>query len=375
MLWYNFVGSEQVRAQIDSFVMLGDSPVTRAKSETLKSLGVAVDFYTPYGARFLTRNLLKTAQKFGLYDETYAAWFKKIETLKPDLVLFNLAKVEDYVELDYAAALCRKNDVPYWLVLQGAPDFYFDGDEKSDASFRAVVEGARRNVFQSVKNRICVETAVGKKLDNAFVTRNGLTQEFIDKAKETAEKFPVQTSGAARILSLGRMQPTVKGQHLLLSVLSTSEWKARDWTLDFVGGGQQFLVERFIKFFGIDGKRIKFTDKVSDIFPCIGASDLLVVPSIFEGTPLTAVEGMACGRPVVGTPAGAMPEIIKNGETGWIAKTATVEDYSEAMENAWAARASWREIGANARDLIALEYNQTNYIPKLLEALLEDLKH
>lgn len=374
MLWYNFVADDGVRAAIDSRAVLGDSPITREKGKILNSLGVETEFYTPYGSRFVTRNLLKTAQKLGFFDETYAFWYKKIEAVKPDLVLFNLGGVQHYVILDFAAKLCRKHDIPYWLILQGAPDFYFDGDEKSDEIFRRVVEGARRNIFQSEKNRVCIEAAVGKKLENAFVTRNGLTQNFIDKAGETAEKFPVRTEGKARILSLGRMQPEVKGQHILLEALSSANWKNRDWKLSFVGGGQKFLVERFIEYFKIDRERIEFTEKVSDIFPVVGASDLAVVPSVFEGTPLTAIEAMACARPVVGTPAGAMPEVIINGQTGWLAKTATASDYAEALENAWAARAAWREVGKNARDLIASEFNRTNYIPELLEVLLDDIK-
>lgn len=374
MLWYNFISSERVREKINSHIVLAGSPITREKGKMLNALGISADFYTPYGARFVTRNFLKTAQKLGFFDETYASWFKKIETLKPDLVFFNLAKVEDYVTLDYATKLCRKNNIPYWLVLQGAPDFYFDGDEKSDAIFRQVIEGAKRNIFQSEKNRITIEKAVGKRLTNFFVTRNGLTQNFIDKARATAEKYPVRTEGKVRILSLGRIQPTVKGQHILLETLASAVWRERDWEINFVGGGEKFLLERFLNYYEIPTERAKITDKVTDVFPVICCSDLMLVPSIFEGTPLTAIEGMACARAVVGTPAGAMPEIIVDGETGWLAKASTVAAFSEALERAWAARKSWAEVGKRAQEKIAVEYNQTNYIPALLEILLEDLK-
>lgn len=375
MLWYNFVTNGSVREKINSHVVLAESPVTREKGKTLNTLGIEVDFYTPYGARFFTRNVLKTAQKFGFVDETYAYWFKNIEKIQPDLVIFNLGGVEHYTQLHFPAQICKKLTIPYWLVLQGAPDFYFDGDEKSDAIFRTVIEGAQRNIFQSKKNQVCIEKAVGKRLTNFFVTRNGLTQDFINKAGETAEEFPVQTEGKLRILSLGRMQPVVKGQHILLEALSSTHWENRDWTLNFVGGGQKFLVERFIKYFDIDRERIEFTDKVSDIFPVIGASDLAVVPSIFEGTPLTAIEAMACARAVVGTSAGAMSEVIIDGETGWLAEAGSVESFSEALERAWKARNLWTRIGGQAQRKIADEYNQTNYIPKLLEILLRDVKH
>ncbi len=110
------------------------------------------------------------------------------------------------------------------------------------------------------------------------------------------------------------------------------------------------------------------------MFPVIGSSDLMFVPSVLEGTPLTAIEGMVCARAVVGTPAGAMPEIIIDGETGWLATAVTVGAFSEALERAWAARKSWAEIGQRARQKIVVEYNQTNYIPALLKILLKDLK-
>ena len=374
MLWYNFITNESVREKIDSHVVLAESSVTREKGKTFNALGMSVDFYTPYSTRFVTRNILKTAQKLGFLEETYASWYKKIESIKPDLAFFNLAKVEDYVLLSFATDLCQKHNIPYWLVLQGAPDFYFDGDEKSDALFRRVVEGAQRNIFQSEKNRICIEKAVGKRLTNFFVTRNGLTQDFIDKAQATAEKYPVYTEGKVRILSLGRVQPTVKGQHILLETLSSPIWKERDWEINFVGGGEKFLLERFIKYYEIAPEKVKITDKVSDVFPIIGNSDLMLVPSVFEGTPLTAIEGMACARAVVGTPAGAMPEVIIDGETGWMASAVTVEAFSEALERAWTVRECWTEVGKRARQKIVVEYNQTNYIPALLEILLKDLK-
>jgi len=45
---------------------------------------------------------------------------------------------------------------------------------------------------------------------------------------------------------------------------------------------------------------------------------LLILPSYTEGLPNIMVEGMACGTPVLATPVGAIPDIIKDGETGFI---------------------------------------------------------
>jgi len=52
-------------------------------------------------------------------------------------------------------------------------------------------------------------------------------------------------------------------------------------------------------------------------------TDFLVCTSFHEGTPNQALEAAACGIPIIGTPAGNLPELIREGETGWfIAPTA-----------------------------------------------------
>ena len=79
------------------------------------------------------------------------------------------------------------------------------------------------------------------------------------------------------------------------------------------------------------------------------------MPSRIEGLPLTLVEAMLCGRPVVATRvAGA--ELIEDGITGFLAEAPTVGSVGEALERFWARREEAREIGAMAarkiRDLV-----------------------
>jgi glycosyltransferase involved in cell wall biosynthesis len=48
------------------------------------------------------------------------------------------------------------------------------------------------------------------------------------------------------------------------------------------------------------------------------AADMLVLPSEREGFPTVVGEAMACGTPVLATRVGGVPELVKDGETGWL---------------------------------------------------------
>ncbi|RXA19707.1 glycosyltransferase family 4 protein [Methanosarcina sp. MSH10X1] len=65
---------------------------------------------------------------------------------------------------------------------------------------------------------------------------------------------------------------------------------------------------------------IKFTGPVNheDIPLWISASDILVLPSLSEGRPNVVLEALACEVPVVATNVGGIPELMVNGETGYL---------------------------------------------------------
>ncbi len=55
-----------------------------------------------------------------------------------------------------------------------------------------------------------------------------------------------------------------------------------------------------------------------ELLAAIRDSDIVAVPSRFEGFGLAALEGMALGKPVVATDAGGLPEVVEDGVTGWV---------------------------------------------------------
>jgi glycosyltransferase involved in cell wall biosynthesis len=72
---------------------------------------------------------------------------------------------------------------------------------------------------------------------------------------------------------------------------------------------------------------------VSDeLLPTVySAADLFVVPSLADNCPLTVLESMACGTPVVSFPVGGIPELIEDGG-GWICKEVSPDSLARTLE-------------------------------------------
>ena len=65
--------------------------------------------------------------------------------------------------------------------------------------------------------------------------------------------------------------------------------------------------------------RVVFLGKQDDVAQVVSIADLLLLPSEKESFGLVALEAMACGVPTVGSTAGGIPELVKHGETGYLA--------------------------------------------------------
>ena len=60
-------------------------------------------------------------------------------------------------------------------------------------------------------------------------------------------------------------------------------------------------------------------------------ADILMLPSIMEGTPMVVLEALACGTPAIATRVGGLPDLIENGENGFLLDDASPQDIAEAV--------------------------------------------
>ncbi|WP_312518542.1 glycosyltransferase family 4 protein [Anaerospora sp.] len=114
------------------------------------------------------------------------------------------------------------------------------------------------------------------------------------------------------ILMVGALTPN-KGQVIALSILETL---GSNYKLILVGEGpDRENIERTIIGKGL-AKRVKLVGQLSDVSEYYWLADLLLCFSNNEGLPLTILEAMATGLPIVTTNVGGIPELIVEKENG-----------------------------------------------------------
>lgn len=77
--------------------------------------------------------------------------------------------------------------------------------------------------------------------------------------------------------------------------------------------------------------RVTFTGEIPDTLDLMRASDLVVLPSLSEGLPITLVEALALGRPVVATRVGGIPEVAEDQVTARLVPPGDTPALADAM--------------------------------------------
>ena len=139
---------------------------------------------------------------------------------------------------------------------------------------------------------------------------------------------------SARIaLTVGRLVEQ-KGFDLLLRAAPRIVAEQPDSVLAWIGVGPlEDQLRAAVGALGLEG-RVRFLGRRRDVPALLAASDVLVLPSRFEGLPLAALEAMAAGLPVVGTRVCGTSEVVVDGETGRLVEPGDAVGLAEAVVSA-----------------------------------------
>jgi glycosyltransferase involved in cell wall biosynthesis len=79
------------------------------------------------------------------------------------------------------------------------------------------------------------------------------------------------------------------------------------------------------------GQRVRFLGSRADVPDILRASDVFVLSSDYEGNPLSVLEAMAAGLPVISTAVGGVPELVQDGATGLLVPAGDAHALAEAI--------------------------------------------
>jgi glycosyltransferase involved in cell wall biosynthesis len=133
------------------------------------------------------------------------------------------------------------------------------------------------------------------------------------------------------IVFVGRIRP-VKGVPYLIEAMSLIRRKNKSCRLMLVGYGDEENINALIKKYDLTDC-VSFVGKVSneDVPGYLIASDVFVLPSLYEGFGIVILEAMAAGLPVISTNVGGPPDIIKDGVNGYLVGTKNSEQIADSV--------------------------------------------
>ena len=106
----------------------------------------------------------------------------------------------------------------------------------------------------------------------------------------------------------------------------------------------------------ISGK-VEFLGEVADIRPILAGCDCVALCSLTEGMPLTILEALAYGKPVVATKVGDIPAVVTHGENGLLVHPGDPEQLAEALDFIVGNRQQAREMGQNGRQRVSQNFS------------------
>jgi glycosyltransferase involved in cell wall biosynthesis len=122
-----------------------------------------------------------------------------------------------------------------------------------------------------------------------------------------------------------------KNHELLLEAFAQGPALQRKAHLVLVGDGPlRYQLEQRAQQLDV-ASQVHFLGARADIPEVLTAMDIFALSSDYEGSPLSVVEAMAAGLPVVSTRAGGVPELVEDGREGLLVRTGDVAGLSTAM--------------------------------------------
>ena len=182
---------------------------------------------------------------------------------------------------------------------------------------------------------IAVSESLKKELIERFNIASGskfLVVELGFELDKLLELVPRQDSACINIGIVGRLV-AVKNHKMFFRIASRIKRQRAGEKVRFTIIGEGGLRQELEDYAGELGIKdiVEFKGWVKDLREIYRDLDIVVLTSLNEGTPVSIIEAMAASRPIVATNVGGVPDIVKDGENGYLVVSNDDERFTERL--------------------------------------------
>ncbi len=256
--------------------------------------------------------------------------------------------------------------VPYIVTLHGSDVHTLGADPAYQPSTRFAVESA--NAVTCVTNHICqtAEQTLGIRCAIEPITN------FTDPAlfKPNACEFSLGEE-KRQLVHVSNFRPVKRINDLVTAFAQIAD-DVPDVELLLIGDGPtRPEVDRLIRKFELNN-RVRCPGFKRDVYQYLRCACAFGLSSELEGAPLSLLEAMSCGLPVVATSVGGIPEIIEDGKNGLLVSFGDIDALGEKLYAVLTDSNLATSLGRAARQTILQNHTAENVLPRY-EAIYDSI--
>ena len=298
-----------------------------------------------------------------------ARTWSKLRRVRPDLV--HLHHVQPAADR-YLASLVMSAGLPHLVVTEHAVGVSHSGAQRALKRTELQRADAVTAVCGAVADGLVRDYGVPRA--HLRVVPNGadLPDEDAEwpRAREIRERFGITPLKPLWVCA-ARLEEQ-KGHAVLLEALAALEHRGKAFVCAMAGEGSlRESLERRVSASGL-ASRVHFMGQVEDIGPLLLAADAVVMPSLWEGLPLTLLEALVRGRPVVASRVGGIPEVIEDGANGRLVPPGDVAALTMALDEFHARPDAAFRLGRAGARVVREHYTWPRVIEQF-EAVYDDV--
>jgi glycosyltransferase involved in cell wall biosynthesis len=226
---------------------------------------------------------------------------------------------------------------------------------------RLIAAGVDRFLPVSDHNARQLEALLGWPRRKMEVVRNAIDATgFTQKPDPALRRWLADER--ALVLAVARLDPQKGHRHLLAAAA-----KVPDAVFALAGDGpERPALEQLANQLGIRD-RVRFLGERSDVAALLAACDVFVLPSLYEGLPISVLEAMAANRPVIATAIGGTDEVVIDGESGLLVPPAQPHAMASALRRLLEDGGLRSRLAAAGRARVTTEFSAREMVRRVTE--------